>query len=67
RLSRRQYVNNHNSKSQTVLLVGDRGTGVGSRIKGHLRYGGHWKSKIHGRYTSVCITNEHHSSQACAL
>ncbi|KAL0137307.1 hypothetical protein V8B55DRAFT_1578093 [Mucor lusitanicus] len=61
----RQYVNNYNSKSQTVLFIGNRGTGVGSRIKGHLRYGGHWKSKTHARYTSVCVTNEYHSSQTC--
>ncbi|KAI8878913.1 hypothetical protein K501DRAFT_194759 [Backusella circina FSU 941] len=46
-------------------MIGDRGTGVGSTISRHNRYGGTWKVKIHGRYTASCITNEHNSSQTC--
>ncbi|KAI9247411.1 hypothetical protein EDC94DRAFT_364085 [Helicostylum pulchrum] len=47
------------------MFIGDRGYGVGSNIKGHIKYGGKWKPAIHSRYTSVCITNEHHTSQTC--
>ncbi|KAI9248110.1 hypothetical protein EDC94DRAFT_352320 [Helicostylum pulchrum] len=47
------------------MIIGDRGAGVGSRIKVHLRYGGKWKQDIHGKYTSVCITNENNTSQTC--
>ncbi|CEG79069.1 hypothetical protein RMATCC62417_13582 [Rhizopus microsporus] len=47
------------------MFVGDRGLSVGSRIKGFMRYGGHWKSKKHSLYTTVCITNEHNTSQTC--
>ncbi|GAA5796407.1 hypothetical protein HPULCUR_001779 [Helicostylum pulchrum] len=35
-------------KSKLIMLIGDRGTGVGSRIKDHLRYSGKWKQDIHG-------------------
>ncbi|KAI8880038.1 hypothetical protein K501DRAFT_152370, partial [Backusella circina FSU 941] len=48
-----------------ILFVGDRGYGVGSRIKGFLKYGGKWKPKKHTLYTSVCITNENNTSQTC--
>ncbi|KAI8085638.1 hypothetical protein BDF21DRAFT_241711 [Thamnidium elegans] len=48
------------------MMIGDRGTGVGSRIKGHLHYGGKWKHDIHGKYTPVCIANENNTSQTCA-
>ncbi|EPB84660.1 hypothetical protein HMPREF1544_08603 [Mucor circinelloides 1006PhL] len=41
------------------------GHGVGSRIKGHQRFGGTWKQEIHGRYTPTVITNEYNSSQTC--
>ncbi|KAI8881784.1 hypothetical protein K501DRAFT_188097 [Backusella circina FSU 941] len=47
------------------MFIRDRGHGVGSRIKSHLKYGGHWKEKKHGLYTSVAITNEHNTSQTC--
>jgi hypothetical protein len=49
------------------MFIGDRGTGVGSRIKGHLRYGGKWKEQLHSQYTNVCITNEHYTSQTCVF
>jgi hypothetical protein len=48
-----------------VMFIGDRGTGVGSTIRGHRRYGGKWKQKIHGRNTTVCIIKEHKTSQTC--
>ena len=54
------------STDKTLLLfVGDRGFGVGSRIKGHQRFGGTWKQQIHGRYTPTMVTNEYNSSQTC--
>ncbi|KAI9259844.1 hypothetical protein EDC94DRAFT_585685 [Helicostylum pulchrum] len=43
---------------KVIKFVGDRGAGVGSRIKGHRRYGGKWLG-------NVCITNEHMPSQTC--
>ena len=48
-----------------VMMIGDRGFGVGSRIKKHLRYGGTWKQDLHAKYTTVCITNENNTSQTC--
>ncbi|KAI8364943.1 hypothetical protein BD560DRAFT_402526, partial [Blakeslea trispora] len=47
------------------MKIGDRGMGVGSRIKRHLRYGGTWKQDNHARYTTVSITNENYTSQTC--
>ncbi|KAI8884326.1 hypothetical protein K501DRAFT_164491, partial [Backusella circina FSU 941] len=47
------------------MFIGDRGTGVGSRSKGHRRYDGRWKQELHGRNTTVCITNENKTSQTC--
>ncbi|KAF1802593.1 hypothetical protein FB192DRAFT_1281205 [Mucor lusitanicus] len=42
-----------------VMFVGDRGHGYGSAIKGHLRFGGHWKEERHARYvnkgTFICL------------
>ncbi|KAI9260945.1 hypothetical protein EDC94DRAFT_673774 [Helicostylum pulchrum] len=38
-------------KKHLAMLIGDRGTGVGSTVKGHCRYGGTWKQKIH-----VCVS-----------
>ncbi|KAI9255920.1 hypothetical protein EDC94DRAFT_222963 [Helicostylum pulchrum] len=50
-----------------VMFISDRGHGIRSRIKGHVKYGGTWKEKIHSRYTSVFVTNEHNSSQTCVF
>ncbi|RCH88096.1 hypothetical protein CU097_004618 [Rhizopus azygosporus] len=52
-------------KVKHIMFVGDRGLGIGSRIKGYMRYGGHWKPLKHSLYTSVCITSEHNTSQTC--
>ncbi|ORE05628.1 hypothetical protein BCV72DRAFT_229513 [Rhizopus microsporus var. microsporus] len=44
--SERQFIvdqNDQQSKTKPVMLIGDKGTGVGSRIKGFLRYGGKGK------------------------
>ncbi|KAI9486852.1 MAG: hypothetical protein EXX96DRAFT_475266 [Benjaminiella poitrasii] len=38
---------------------------IGSRLKGHLKYGGNWKPFKNSFYTSVLITNEYNSSQTC--
>lgn len=48
-----------------IMFVGDRGYGVRSFIKGHVKYGGSWKAQLHSRYTTVVITNEHNTSQTC--
>lgn len=47
------------------MFVGDRGYCVGFTVKGHLKYGGQWKPRKNSSYTSVCITNEHKTSQTC--
>src|SRR6478735_836924 len=47
------------------MFIGDRGTGVGSRIKGFKRYGGQWKEVIHSEATNVCVTNENLTSKTC--
>ncbi|KAI9253043.1 hypothetical protein EDC94DRAFT_525531 [Helicostylum pulchrum] len=45
------------------MFVGDRGYGIGSRLKGFNRCGGIWKPKQHSRYLASCITNKHNMSQ----
>ncbi|KAI8890559.1 hypothetical protein K501DRAFT_168406 [Backusella circina FSU 941] len=47
------------------MLIGDRELGIESPIKKFLKYGGHWKPKKHGCYTSVAIKNEYNTSQTC--
>ncbi|PHZ07482.1 uncharacterized protein RHIMIDRAFT_274513, partial [Rhizopus microsporus ATCC 52813] len=47
------------------MFIGNRGIGVGSRIKRYQRYGGDWKQKLHEQETQVCITNENMTSQTC--
>ncbi|KAG2201717.1 hypothetical protein INT46_003109 [Mucor plumbeus] len=42
-----------------IMFIGDRGHGVRSIIKGHQQFGGHWKEKIHGRYTSYLTDVQH--------
>ncbi|CEG68071.1 hypothetical protein RMATCC62417_04398 [Rhizopus microsporus] len=53
------------SRPCPIMFIGDRGTGVGSTIKGYRRYGGKWKQCIHGMNINVCITNENMTSQTC--
>ncbi|KAI8370843.1 hypothetical protein EDC96DRAFT_502539 [Choanephora cucurbitarum] len=53
-------------QKQLIIMIGDRGMGVGSRIKQHLRYGGIWKQNNHARYITVSITNENNTSQTSA-
>ena len=48
---------------RSTVIIGGRGHGIGSRIKKHHRFGGHWKESKHGLYTSTVIANEYHSSQ----
>lgn len=45
-----------------IMFVGDRGYGIGSKLKGFNRCGGIWKPKQHSRYLAACITNEHNTS-----
>ncbi|KAI8330282.1 hypothetical protein BD560DRAFT_416411 [Blakeslea trispora] len=52
-------------RKKLLMMIGDRGFGIGSRIRGHLRYGGIWKQDRHARYTTVCITNENYTPQTC--
>ncbi|EIE82340.1 hypothetical protein RO3G_07045 [Rhizopus delemar RA 99-880] len=47
------------------MFIGDRGTRVGSRIKGFKKYGGRWKEVIHSEATNVCVTNENLTSKTC--
>ena len=61
----KKKVEPQSSQKQLVMMIGDRGMGVGSRIKRHLRYGGTWKQDNHARYTTVSITNENYTSQTC--
>ena len=48
-----------------VQFVGDRGTGVGSRLKGFRKYGGKWLEVLRSQQNIVCITNEQKTSQLC--
>jgi hypothetical protein len=51
--------------SLQVMCVGTIGTGAGTRIGGHLRYGGGKLRERHRRYTIVAMTNEYKTSQTC--
>ncbi|KAI8887784.1 hypothetical protein K501DRAFT_330228 [Backusella circina FSU 941] len=61
--SERKFVKG--KKNPSIMFIGDRGYGVGSPIKGHLKYGGKWKQEKHSKYTPVVITNEFNTSQTC--
>ena len=54
-------------RKHLLMFIGDRGFGYGSKIKGHRRYGGYWKQKIHSKYTTVLVTNENKTSQTCVF
>lgn len=68
--SERKFIANkncqHKKSSCLVMCIGAAGTGVGSRIKGHLKMGGKQLRRRHRRYGVVAITNEYKSSQTCA-
>ncbi|KAK3821191.1 MAG: hypothetical protein J3Q66DRAFT_280018 [Benniella sp.] len=49
------------------MLIGDAGTGVGSRIGGHVRRGGKKMRVEHMKHTVVGITSEYRTSQTCAV
>jgi hypothetical protein len=49
------------------MCIGKAGTGVGSSIEGFNGRGGKWIRNRHARYTTVAITDEHRTSQACAF
>ena len=48
----------------SCLLVTE-GLCIGSKIKGFLKYSVNWKLNSNSFYTTVCITNEHNTSQTC--
>ncbi|KAG1170597.1 hypothetical protein G6F70_007578 [Rhizopus microsporus] len=53
--NKRRYVTG-SDKSQHIMFVGDRGYCVGPTIKGHLKYGGQWKSRkntVNGTFQCV--------------
>lgn len=50
-----------------LLLIGDAGSGVGLRLKGHLKRGGRDLRKEHRRYSLVAFVDEHKTSQLCVL
>lgn len=52
-------------KMKQISFIGDCRTGVGSRIKGHRRYGGKWKQETQGENTYKCITDEAYTTQMC--
>jgi hypothetical protein len=49
-----------------VMCIGMAGTGAGTRIGGHLKYGGAKVRARHRRYATVCMTNEYMTSQTCS-
>ncbi|KAG9319417.1 hypothetical protein KVV02_002477 [Mortierella alpina] len=48
-----------------VLMIGNAGTGVGSRIKSHSRRGGGKMRAEHRRYCTVGMTDEYRSPKTC--
>lgn len=65
----RKYVARYQQTEQkplTIMCIGVAGTGVNSRIGGHLRYGGKQFRRRHRRYVTVGMTNEYCTSQICS-
>ncbi|KAF9167971.1 hypothetical protein DFQ26_002196 [Actinomortierella ambigua] len=50
-----------------VLLIGESGTGVGSRIQGHARRGGGKMRAEHIRYCTIAMTDEFRTSKTCVF
>ncbi|CAO3572405.1 unnamed protein product [Mortierella alpina] len=48
-----------------ILLIGDAGTCVGSRLRGHARRGGTKMRREHQKYTTVAVVDEYRSSKVC--
>ncbi|KAF9538417.1 hypothetical protein EC957_006764 [Mortierella hygrophila] len=49
-----------------VVLHGEAGTSVGSRIKGHQKRGGSKLTKEHRKYGTIAHTNENRTSRICS-
>lgn len=47
------------------MSIGNQGTGIGSRLKGHTRRGGKKLLKEHCRYAVIATTDEFRSSKPC--
>ncbi|KAI8370325.1 uncharacterized protein BYT42DRAFT_83600 [Radiomyces spectabilis] len=56
-----------NVPTNLVMCIGNAGTGVGCRIRGHARRGGKKMRTGHSRNTTVAITNEFCSSKTCVF
>ncbi|KAG1174754.1 hypothetical protein G6F71_004662 [Rhizopus microsporus] len=67
RLKLMHTAENDDKSKKLLMFVGDRGTGVGSRVKGFMRYGGKWKENMHAEAINVCVTNENKKSQICVF
>ena len=50
-----------------VLVIGDKGTGVGSRIQGHARRGGATMRRNHRRFAVVAMHDEYKTSKVCTF
>ncbi|CEP12941.1 hypothetical protein [Parasitella parasitica] len=61
----RSFCVGRRSQASLIMFIGDRGTCVGYRLKGHLKYGGKWKPELHAASSTVHFTNEHKTSQTC--
>ncbi|KAI9253046.1 hypothetical protein EDC94DRAFT_525414, partial [Helicostylum pulchrum] len=64
--SERQFTSSKGNK-QPIMLTGDRGYCNNSSIKGHLRYGGVWKPRLHSLYTSEVRGTAVCSNKHCVL
>lgn len=61
----RRYVMKSVPSKKVIHCIGDQGTGVGSRIRGHRRRGGKIFERLHGKYTTVAITDEFRTTKLC--
>ncbi|CAO3567902.1 unnamed protein product [Mortierella alpina] len=61
----RQVCPRHDPQVIPVMIIGDKGTGVGSRIGGHSRRGGTRMRRNHRRYCTVAIHDEFRTSKIC--
>jgi hypothetical protein len=61
----RSFCSGTSGQGSLIMFIGDKETCVGSTLKGHLRYGGRWKPKLHAVSPLVKFTNKHKASQTC--